>query len=301
MPPFLPFSDYYYHYQYQTTTAMLVFLVLIAAFTVSLSFLSVIVFSLYSRKFRYATTKSPGPKQLQKVTENDPLPYILKAAAAAADSDEKAQLGHDGSKAATEMTRSIVLEVLPSDSPKCGELFKDEGADKIGSVLLDGDEEEEKKKKKKKQKRAKKKRPDPNTGGGEMAVEKKKKEELLCLFPFTTSSSAIQRKIKNQYDQLVKSHDSTGLTLVQVGQFVNCLVGAKKELQHRSEVIQRKFTIAKALLLKADRSSFDRLRKQIYKLELEQKRLEEDAFVYNWLQQQLKLSPAYKKVVNKLK
>ena len=36
---------------------------------------------------------------------------------------------------------------------------------------------------------------------------------------------------------------------------------------------------------------------QIYKLELEQKRLEEDAFVYNWLQQQLKLSPAYKKVM----
>lgn len=36
---------------------------------------------------------------------------------------------------------------------------------------------------------------------------------------------------------------------------------------------------------------------QIYKLEVEQQRLEEDAFVYNWLQQQLKLSPAYKKVV----
>ena len=36
---------------------------------------------------------------------------------------------------------------------------------------------------------------------------------------------------------------------------------------------------------------------QIYRLELEQKRLEEDAFVYNWLQQQLKLSPAYKKVM----
>lgn len=35
---------------------------------------------------------------------------------------------------------------------------------------------------------------------------------------------------------------------------------------------------------------------QIYKLEFEHKRLEEDAFVYNWLQQQLKLSPAYKKV-----
>lgn len=35
---------------------------------------------------------------------------------------------------------------------------------------------------------------------------------------------------------------------------------------------------------------------QTYKLELEQKRLEEDAFVYNSLQQQLKLSPAYQKV-----
>jgi len=30
---------------------------------------------------------------------------------------------------------------------------------------------------------------------------------------------------------------------------------------------------------------------------MEQKRVEEDALVYNWLQQQLKLSPAYKKVL----
>ncbi|XP_076938141.1 uncharacterized protein LOC143606167 [Bidens hawaiensis] len=84
---------------------------------------------------------------------------------------------------------------------------------------------------------------------------------------------------------------------VQVSQFVNCLIEARTELKHKSEVIHRKFTITKALLLKADRSSFDRLRQQIYKLELEQKRLEEDAFVYNWLQQQLKLSPAYKKML----
>lgn len=35
---------------------------------------------------------------------------------------------------------------------------------------------------------------------------------------------------------------------------------------------------------------------QIYKLEAEQKRLEEDAAVYNRLQEQLKLSPAYKQV-----
>ena len=39
---------------------------------------------------------------------------------------------------------------------------------------------------------------------------------------------------------------------------------------------------------------------QIYKLETEHKRLEEDAVVYNLLQEQLKLSPAYKTVLTRL-
>ncbi|XP_071901359.1 uncharacterized protein [Coffea arabica] len=169
----------------------------------------------------------------------------------------------------------------------------------LGMKMKEEEEEEETKKKRKK--RAKKKRPDPSSacgGAGEHDRKKdNKKEELVCLYPFTTSSSAVQRKLKQNYDQLAKSHESNALTLAQVGQFVNCLVEAKKELKHRSEVIQRKFTITKALLLKADRSSFDRLHQQIYKLELEQRRLEEDAVVYNWLQQQLKVSSAYKKLL----
>ncbi|KAL6557659.1 hypothetical protein OROMI_018009 [Orobanche minor] len=41
----------------------------------------------------------------------------------------------------------------------------------------------------------------------------KEKEELVCLYPFTKSSNTTQRKIKQQYDQLVKSHGSKGLTL----------------------------------------------------------------------------------------
>ncbi|XP_011072511.1 uncharacterized protein LOC105157747 [Sesamum indicum] len=186
------------------------------------------------------------------------------------------------------LARSLLLEILPSSSPKWDELFSksedfdDDPGEKSGS----GQEE-----KKRKKKRARKKRPGPNE------EERKEKEELVCLYPFTKSSSATQRKIKQQYDQLVKSHGSNGLTLDQVGQFVNCLVEARNELQNKSEVIKRRFTITKALLFKADRSSFDRLRQQIYKLELEQKRLEEDAFVYNWLQEQLKVSPAYKKML----
>jgi len=162
---------------------------------------------------------------------------------------------------------------------------------------------------KKKKKRAKKKRMNSlaEEGGGSEerpCVERgnsgqgsRVKQELVCLYPFTSSSSAMQRRIKQQYDELVKCNETKGLTLAQVGDFANCLIEARNELQHKADVIQRRFTITKALLFKADRSSFDRLRQQIYKLELEQKRLEEDAFVYNWLQQQLKLSPAYKKMV----
>ncbi|PRQ51310.1 hypothetical protein RchiOBHm_Chr2g0142971 [Rosa chinensis] len=157
----------------------------------------------------------------------------------------------------------------------------------------------------KKKKRAKKKNTshlEQDGGGGEDMSEKGNsgpqiKADVVCFYPFTSSTSATQRKIKKQYDELMKCNASKKLTLSQVGQFATCLVEARNELQHKADAIQRKFTIRKALLYKADRSSFDRLRKQICKLELEQKRLEEDASVYNWLQQQLKLSPAYKKML----
>ncbi|CAK9174493.1 unnamed protein product [Ilex paraguariensis] len=212
----------------------------------------------------------------------------------------------------TQLTQSLLLEILPSNSPKWASLFSNQACDDpcanesgLDRETVDSGGEECGKKKKKK--RAKKKRPNLSNlnleeGGEKRCLGKegfgsKEKPELVCFYPFTSSSSATQRKIKQQYDQLAKAHESNGLTLFQVGQFVNCLIEAKNELQHKSEVIHRKFTITKALLLKAERSSFDRLRQQIYKIELEQKRLEEDAFVYNWLQQQLKLSPAYKKML----
>lgn len=192
---------------------------------------------------------------------------------------------------------SLLLEILPA-------LFDDNQGANDGETTAVGDEECGKKKKKK---RGRKKRSDcDDSSKAQMVIndgsiagigKEKEHEDLVCLYPFTSSSSATQRKIKQQYDQLVKSHESNGLTLLQVGQFINCLIEARDELKHKSEVIHRKFTITKALLFKADRSSFDRLRQQIYKLELEQKRVEEDAFVYNWLQQQLKLSPAYKKML----
>ncbi|CAI9767153.1 unnamed protein product [Fraxinus pennsylvanica] len=102
------------------------------------------------------------------------------------------------------LTSSLLLEILPSSSAKWDNLFSGENEiceDKSGS----GQEE-----KKRKKKRAKKKRPDPDDEA------KKEVDELVCLYPFTKSSSATQRKIKLQYDQLVKSHESNAITPAQV-------------------------------------------------------------------------------------
>ncbi|XP_060205879.1 uncharacterized protein LOC132633463 [Lycium barbarum] len=251
-------------------------------FTFSFCSLTILIFSLYSKltKKKINNNHQHVIKVQQDLSNDEQLVEEIKQ--------------HQSDPNPTHLTHSILLEILPSNSPEWAKLFAND-PNKIESGL----DEETVKEKVKKKKRVKKKRPDSNSeeeGKKDCGVVKEK-EELVCLYPFTKSSSATQRKIKQHYDELVKSHESNGLTLAQVGQFVNCLVEARNELQHKSEVIQRRFTITKALLFKADRSSFVRLRQQIYKLELEQKRLEEDAFVYNWLQQQLKLSPAYKKML----
>ncbi|KAF3450612.1 hypothetical protein FNV43_RR06701 [Rhamnella rubrinervis] len=238
------------------------------------------------------------PKQSDPVGLHDSLP-------------ETHQAFENNQTHLTHSAHSLLLEILPSDSPKWASLFENEGSgdsNSDGTVLdretseLGGDQRAKKKKKRTKKKSSNSK--GEENGEQKCAVDRGNtgplsgsKQDLVCLYPFTSSSSATQRKIKQQYDQLMKCYESKGLTLSQVGQFANCLVEARHELQHKADIIQRKFTITKALLFKADRSSFDRLRQQIYKLELEQKRLEEDAFVYNWLQQQLKLSPAYKKML----
>ncbi|XP_044495441.1 uncharacterized protein LOC123218213 isoform X1 [Mangifera indica] len=180
----------------------------------------------------------------------------------------------------------------------------DESSDGAGSG---GDDSKivKKKKKKSKKKKLDSKGEEESNGEEKEGEEKDKrnsdsdnlKHELVYLYPFTGSSSATQRKIKQQYDHLVQCHESKKLTLAQVAEFAHCLTEAKDDLEHKSEAINRKFTITKALLNKADRSSVDRICQQLFKLEKEQKRLEDDAFVYNWLQRQLKLSPVYKKML----
>ncbi|KAF4362064.1 hypothetical protein F8388_023916 [Cannabis sativa] len=273
-------------------------------FFVFLSSFSVFLFSFSVYKWLRKTEQAQ-----KKPNQTDPLRF---EASLSETNGETHQTPEDKSAHLTHSTRSLLLEILPSDSPKWESLFENEkrcdpatdgsGFDGEKGRLV-GDQRGKKKKKRSKKKSSNSKGEDNGEEDGshleksDLGSGYREKPDLVCLYPFTSSSSVTQRKIKQQYDELMKCHQSKGLTLAQIGDFANCLVEAKNEMQHKADLIQRKFTITKALLCKADRSSFDRLRQQIYKLELEQKRLEEDAFVYNWLQQQLKLSPAYKKML----
>ncbi|CAN4089086.1 unnamed protein product [Withania somnifera] len=292
-----PYCRIHHHQQLSVLSPFLLFF-----FTFSFCSLTILIFTFYSKLTKKKIDRTH--QQLIKVKQD--LSIQEESTLDNKNDDQQVEITHhrDDPTRLTHLTNSVLLEILPPNSPKWAKLFANEFVDddlnKIESGLdAERVEEDKDKEKTKKKKRVKKKRPDSNSeeeGKKDFGVVKEK-EELVCLYPFTKSSSATQRKIKQHYDELVRSHESNGLTLAQVGQFVNCLVEARNELQHKSEVNQRKFTITKALLFKADRSSFVRLQQQIYKLELEQKRLEEDAFVYNWLQQQLKLSPAYKKML----
>lgn len=185
----------------------------------------------------------------------------------------------------------------------------------LGGVGCEPDWADDRAEKKRRRRRRKRKKKAPATGelGTVRGGEEEEGElgytcgkwkggdchEGSCTYPFTSlgRGSVMQRRIKQQYDELLHSNTAGPLTLAQVGRFTNCLVEAKTALLQKSETIQRKFTIAKSLLVKADKSSFDRLCGQIYRLETEQKRLEEDTEVYNRLQEQLKLSPAYQKML----
>ena len=78
-------------------------------------------------------------------------------------------------------------------------------------------------KKKKRKRRGKKKKKSEVRGGGNdesggdgLVPKLETKPEFVCLYPFTSSSSATQRKIKQQYDHLVKCNSAKGSTLAQV-------------------------------------------------------------------------------------
>ncbi|KAJ4717901.1 hypothetical protein OWV82_009655 [Melia azedarach] len=161
--------------------------------------------------------------------------------------------------------------------------------------------QQEEKKVKKKKKKAKKKLVDSKVEENGVGTEKPESgldiPQLGCLCPLTSMGSATQQKIKDLYHELLDSYHNDEMTHAQVGEFSKCLAKAKKELENKSKVVDRKISIKRALLGKADRSSIERLRQQIMELEGQQSRLEADVIVYDWLHYRLQHSPACKKML----
>lgn len=148
--------------------------------------------------------------------------------------------------------------------------------------------------------RAKRKQQQQQQKGGDAAAAAD--DALLLLrrpqFPLASVAGPLQRRITARYDDLARASQDHCLTIHQIREFLNCLVDARNELLHKSEIARRSFTIKKALLSNSRncRSSYDqhRLSKQVDKLESEHERLKKDAAVYNFLQEQLRMSDHYK-------
>ncbi|CAM0880224.1 unnamed protein product [Alopecurus aequalis] len=119
-------------------------------------------------------------------------------------------------------------------------------------------------------------------------------------FPLASVAGALQRRITARYDDLARASQDQCLTIDQVREFLDCLVDARNDLLQKSENARRKLTIKKALLSNSRncRSSYDELRlsKQADKLESEYERLSKDAAIYDYLEEQLRLSEPYKRM-----
>lgn len=126
-----------------------------------------------------------------------------------------------GRPAEGDPTQTLSAEALNSASAKWTTFVDGQGCegDDPKPVSESGSDGRKKKKRKAKKKKM-------NSGAEEDdALEKSDAEEhsgsctrpeSAYLYPFTSSSSAMQRKIKQQYDELVKCNDSKKLTLSQV-------------------------------------------------------------------------------------
>lgn len=116
----------------------------------------------------------------------------------------------------TRLTRSLLLEILPSDSAKWASLFDGKGCDDLNRKATTATDEgniEKKKKRKAKKKKASSQAEDEKANTG---LDSGRILESVSVYPFTSSSSLMQRKIKQQYDELVKCHKSKKLTLPKV-------------------------------------------------------------------------------------
>ncbi|XP_066379789.1 uncharacterized protein [Miscanthus floridulus] len=139
-------------------------------------------------------------------------------------------------------------------------------------------------------------------GDRDAAAKTAGKEALLPRrpeFPLASVAGPLQRRINARYDDLARASEAQCLTIEQVNEFVNCLIDARNELLQRYENVQRSFKIKKAMLSnhRNCRSSYERLFEQVRRLETGRDNLKKDAAIYNYIQERLQKSPAYKMIM----
>uniref|UniRef100_A0A0D3EKP4 Uncharacterized protein n=2 Tax=Oryza TaxID=4527 RepID=A0A0D3EKP4_9ORYZ len=137
-------------------------------------------------------------------------------------------------------------------------------------------------------------------GLGEVVSVHEKKEAKTSPFPLLLLCRATRRRITEVYDEMYQIVRAKRNDTGKVHEFINCLVDARNELLHKSEMVQRSCRIKKALLsnpCSRRANSYDRLCEQVHKLEAEHKRLKKDADIYNYIQEQLQMSESYKLLI----
>uniref|UniRef100_A0A0D9UXX4 Uncharacterized protein n=1 Tax=Leersia perrieri TaxID=77586 RepID=A0A0D9UXX4_9ORYZ len=141
-------------------------------------------------------------------------------------------------------------------------------------------------------------------GGGGGEGDDAAQQQLLRQrphFPLASVAGSLQRRINARYDDLAaRASQAQPITIHQIHEFIKCLVDARNELQHKSETVERRCRIKKALLSNpyySRKGNSDRLCEQVHKLEAEHKRLKKDADIYNYLQEEIQKSEPYKMLV----
>lgn len=181
------------------------------------------VFSYFTYRILRTAKQKQEEEHTQEPIQSDPSRLERSSAETVGKTHETSE------KDPTPLAHSLLGEILPSDSSKWECLFDEEKSCDPGSngsgldsegLESGGDQRVKKKKKRAKKKKLNLQAEEGRAGRENSGTGSRAKQDLVCFYPFTSSSSAMQRRIKQRYDELVECNETKGLTLAQVFYFL---------------------------------------------------------------------------------
>lgn len=203
------------------------------------------VFSYFTYRILRTAKQKQEEEHTQEPIQSDPSRLERSSAETVGKTHETSE------KDPTPLAHSLLGEILPSDSSKWECLFDEEKSCDPGSngsgldsegLESGGDQRVKKKKKRAKKKKLNLQAEEGRAGRDNSGTGSRAKQDLVCFYPFTSSSSAMQRRIKQRYDELVECNETKGLTLAQVFYFLTIcfkffefysLFGYRTEISYR--------------------------------------------------------------------